>query len=179
MEEGTVQASTDRRQWSAYLFGASIFLVIWIYSQDTYEASKFFLFFALFNCLPSLVLLDLLLPRWRDQVSPPLLLIAFAPVGGLIVLLPWWAVNLKWGYYLIPVVALALLFRTSRAPAVTYKSDLHQRPQLLFVAAVLLGTPLVALALTWREGLNYHLLFQAAIAAKCLSEEFLNHMNHL
>jgi hypothetical protein len=31
---------------------------------------------------------------------------------------------------------------------------------------VLLGTPLVALALTWREGLNYHLLFQAAIAAK-------------
>lgn len=164
MEKGTVWASRDH-QWSAHLFGVSIFLVIWIFSQDIYEALKFFLFFVLFNCLPSLVLLDLLFPRWRARSSPPLLLIAFAPVGGLVFILPWWAINLKLGYSLIPVAAL-LLFQTSRARANSYHDDLRQSPQLLLVAAVLVAIPIISLALTWSGPLNDHLLIQASIAAK-------------
>jgi hypothetical protein len=161
-----VRVSRDWRQWPACLFGASVFLIIWIFSQDTYDALKFFLFFALFSCLPSLVLLNLLFPHWPDRGSPPLLLIAFAPAGGLIFLLPWWAADLKWGYFLIPVGALLLLFGPARTSASTPDSDRRQWPQLLFVAAALAGAPIVSLALTWQGPLNFHLLVQAARAAK-------------
>ena len=160
----TVQVSRDWRQWC--LFGASVFVVIWLYSQDSYDALKFFLFFVVFNCLPGLALLELLFPRWRNLAPPALLLIAFAPVGGLIFLLPWWAANMRSGYFLIPIAALLLLFATSRARAVAVIGDQRQWPQLPLVAVALLGTIVVAFALTWKGTLHDHLLIQAAMAVK-------------
>jgi hypothetical protein len=166
MEERRVYWPGGEREWSACAYGASVFLVIWFFSQDLHDALKFSAFFVLFNCLPSVVLLDLLFPQWRNQRSPSLLLIAFAPVGGLIVLLPWWAADLKWGYFLVPVAAQLLLFGVSRNRAIAPANHLRQWPQLLFVMVALLGASFVSLAPIWVEGLNPHLLYQAAIAAK-------------
>ena len=63
MEKATVQSVRDRHEWSGYVYGASVFLVIWFYSNDLYGALKFSAFFVLFNCLPGMVLLDLLFPQ--------------------------------------------------------------------------------------------------------------------
>ena len=164
MEKGTGWSIKDGKL-SVCLFGASVFAVIWIFSQDIAEALKFFLFFVFFNCLPSLVLLDLLFPRWRNLSWPPLFLISFAPVGGLVFILPWWAINLKLGYSLIPVFAL-LLYQMSRARADSCYHDLNHPPQLLLVAAVLAATPIISLGLTWSGPLHDHLLIQASIASK-------------
>ena len=158
-----MQVSRDRRQW--FLFGASIFVIIWFYSQDSYDALKFFLFFVVFNCLPGLALLEFLFPRWRNRAPPSLVLIAFAPAGGVIFLLPWWAANMTWGYFLIPVAAL-LLLAISRARSVAFIGESRQWPQLPLVAAALLGTVFVSFALTWNGPLHDHLLIQAAIAVK-------------
>jgi len=141
-------------------------VVIWLYSRDSYDALKFFLFFIVFNCLPGLALLELLFPRWRNRAPPSLLLIAFAPVGGLIFLLPWWAANMTSGYFLIPIAALLLLCATSRARATAFIGESRQWPQLPLVAAALLGTVFVSFALTWTGALHDHLLIQAAIAVK-------------
>jgi hypothetical protein len=166
MKERAIQLFADRRDWPACIFGASFFFVIWFYSENLYETLTFSGFFALFNLLPGMWLLDALFPQWRRQDSPPLLLIAFAPVAGVIVLLPWWAVSLKWGYFLIPVVSLLLLISSSRTRNFFPKSEWPEWPRMTYLAIALLGAPLVSFALIWVEGLNPHLLYQAAISAK-------------
>src|SRR6478609_11087446 len=113
----------------AYSILASISFIIWLFLQDLLQASKFLAFILAFNLLPSLALLELLFPRWRHQASPTLLLAGFSPVAAAIFILPLWAIDLEWGYFLIPVASILLLLTRKRGFG-AFESEPHRWPDV-------------------------------------------------